>query len=74
MYRLLFPPNLIPDNHPAMLHPYQSNRLELLADVMLSVKNKHPLPNPLATEHIVVQSQGMRRHIHQFWARHLGVD
>lgn len=74
MYRLLFPPNLIPDNHPAMLHLYQSNRLELLADMMLSVKNKHPLPNPLATEHIVVQSQGMRRHIHQFWARHLGVD
>ena len=56
-----------------MLHLYQSNRLESLADMMLSVQNEHPLPNPLATEHIVVQSQGMRRYIHQFWARHLGI-
>ena len=69
-----FPTQPIPDNHLAMLHLYQSNRLESLADMMLSVQNEHPLPNPLATEHIVVQSQGMRRHIHQFWARHLGVD
>ena len=74
MCRLLFPPTPIPDTPPAMLHPYQSNRLELLADVMLSVKNKHPLPNLLAAGHIVVQSQSMRRHIHQFWARHLGID
>ena len=37
------------------------------------IPDKH-LPNPLATEHLVVQSQGMRRHIHQFWARHLGID
>ena len=57
-----------------MLHLYQSNRLESLADMMLSVQNKRPLPNPLATEHIVVQSQGMHRYIHQFWARHLGID
>ena len=56
-----------------MLHLYQSNRLESLADMMLSVQNERPLPNPLATEHIVVQSQGMRRYIHQFWARHLGI-
>lgn len=56
-----------------MLHLYQSNRLESLADMMLSVQNEHLLPNPLATEHIVVQSQGMRRYIHQFWARHLGI-
>ena len=72
MCRLLFPPNPIPDT-PIMLHLYQSNRLESLADMMLSVQNEHPLPNPLATEHIVVQSQGMRRYIHQFWARHLGI-
>ena len=41
---------------PIMLHLYQSNRLESLADMMLSVQNERPLPNPLATEHIVVQS------------------
>lgn len=56
-----------------MLYLYQSNRLEDLAQMMLQVQRAEPLSHPLATEQIMVQSQGMRRYITQYWAQHTGI-
>lgn len=56
-----------------MLHLYQSNRLEQLAHMMLALQANQPLASPLHTEHIVVQSQGMRRYITQYLAQHQGI-
>ncbi|WP_027009674.1 exodeoxyribonuclease V subunit gamma [Conchiformibius kuhniae] len=56
-----------------MLHLYQSNRLEYLAELMAAVTANDPLHNPLAAEEIVVQSQGMRRYLEHFLARKHGV-
>ena len=55
-----------------MLHLYQSNRLEDLAELLWKIHESSPLSDPLQEEEILVQSQGMRRYIHQFWAR-LGI-
>lgn len=56
-----------------MLHLYQSNRLEYLADLMCQLQASQPLDNPFASEEIVVQSQGMRRFISQYLAEKQGI-
>lgn len=56
-----------------MLHLYQSNKLEYLADLMGKIQQVQPLSNPMAAEEIVVQSQGMRRFISQYLAKNQGV-
>ncbi|SSY70755.1 exodeoxyribonuclease V subunit gamma [Alysiella crassa] len=56
-----------------MLHLYQSNRLEDLADMLATLHQVAPLQSPLAPEQIVVQSQGMRRFINQFLAKKQGI-
>lgn len=56
-----------------MLHLYQSNRLEHLAEMMLTLQAAQPLTSPLASEEIVVQSQGMRRYITQYMAKKHGI-
>ncbi len=53
-----------------MLHLYQSNQLENLAQMMLNLHQSQPLSHPLQAEYILVQSQGMRRYINQYWAQH----
>lgn len=56
-----------------MLHLYQSNRLEHLAELMAALYTAQPLNNILAAEEIVVQSQGMRRYISRFLAQRHGI-
>lgn len=56
-----------------MLHLYQSNKLEYLADLMAKIQQVQPLNNPMAAEEIVVQSQGMRRFISQYLAENQGI-
>lgn len=56
-----------------MLHLYQSNKLEYLADLMAKIQQIQPLNNPMAAEEIVVQSQGMRRFISQYLAKNQGI-
>lgn len=56
-----------------MLHLYQSNRLEELAEMLATLHAVQPLTSPLAPEQIVVQSQGMRRFIKQFLAQKHGI-
>lgn len=57
-----------------MLHLYQSNRLEHLAETMTHIQAVQPLQSPFAPEQIVVQSQGMRRFINQFLAKKQGIS
>lgn len=56
-----------------MLYLYQSNRLETLAQMMMHVQQTSPLSSPMLPEQVVIQSQGMRRYIEQFLARHQGI-
>lgn len=56
-----------------MLHLYQSNRLEHLAALMVKLQQLNPLTNPLATQKIIIQSQGMRRYITQYLAKEQGI-
>lgn len=56
-----------------MLHLYQSNRLEYLAEMMAHIHAIQPLASPFVAEEIVVQSQGMRRFINQFLANQQGI-
>ncbi|MDK4688498.1 exodeoxyribonuclease V subunit gamma [Kingella negevensis] len=56
-----------------MLHLYQSNRLEDLAELLTQLHTTAPLSNPFASEQIIVQSQGMRRYISQYLAQHTGI-
>lgn len=56
-----------------MLHLYQSNKLEYLADLMVRLQSLTPLSKPMAAEEIVVQSQGMRRFISQYLAEKQGI-
>lgn len=56
-----------------MLFLYQSNRLETLAQMMMQVQQKTPLSSPFSPEHILIQSQGMRRYVEQFLAKNQGI-
>ncbi|MDO4696222.1 MAG: exodeoxyribonuclease V subunit gamma [Neisseria sp.] len=56
-----------------MLHLYQSNRLESLAGMLNAVHRLRPPAEPLASEHIMVQSQGMRRYLNRFLAEQNGI-
>ncbi len=56
-----------------MLHLYQSNRLEDIAQMLARIQQIAPLESPFAAEEIVVQSQGMRRYISQYLARETGI-
>lgn len=56
-----------------MLYLYQSNRLESLAGMLDAVHRLRPPAEPLAAEHIMVQSQGMRRYLNRFLARQNGI-
>ncbi|ULJ60738.1 exodeoxyribonuclease V subunit gamma [Wielerella bovis] len=56
-----------------MLYLYQSNRLENLAQMLATLHTSAPIANPFAPEHIIVQSQGMRRFISQYLAQHTGI-
>ncbi|MBR6877140.1 MAG: exodeoxyribonuclease V subunit gamma, partial [Neisseriaceae bacterium] len=56
-----------------MLYLYQSNRLETLAQMMMQVQQTSPLSSPMLPEQVVIQSQGMRRYIEQFLAKHQGI-
>ena len=56
-----------------MLHLYQSNRLEDIAQMLARIQQVAPLENPFAAEEIVIQSQGMRRYISQYLARETGI-
>lgn len=56
-----------------MLHLYQSNRLEDLAQMMAKLHAIEPVSSPLIPEQIVIQSQGMRRFINQYLAREQGI-
>ena len=56
-----------------MLHLYQSNRLEDIAQMLAHIQQIAPLESPFAAEEIVVQSQGMRRYISQYLARETGI-
>ena len=74
------PPD-IPLRHPlpatetgtAMLHLYQSNRLEDLAELLWKIQESSPLSDPLQEEEILVQSQGMRRFIEHALAKSGGI-
>jgi exodeoxyribonuclease V gamma subunit len=55
-----------------MLHLYQSDRLEYLAE-LLATENQSPL-SPFEAETIIVQSQGMGRWISLRLAEHLGIS
>ena len=56
-----------------MLHLYQSNRLEDLAELLWKIQESSPLSNPLQEEEILVQSQGMRRFIEHSLAKSGGI-
>ncbi|WP_107687548.1 exodeoxyribonuclease V subunit gamma [Neisseria wadsworthii] len=56
-----------------MLYLYQSNRLEDLAELLQAVKTRQPLRHLLASEEIIVQSQGMRRFLSRHLARETGI-
>ena len=56
-----------------MLHLYQSNRLEDIAQMLARIQQVAPLENPFAAEEIIIQSQGMRRYISQYLARETGI-
>ena len=56
-----------------MLHLYQSNRLEDLAELLWKIQESSPLSNPLQEEEILVQSQGMRRFIEHALAKSGGI-
>ena len=56
-----------------MLHLYQSNRLEDLAELLWKIQESSPLSDPLQEEEILVQSQGMRRFIEHALAKSGGI-
>lgn len=56
-----------------MLYLYQSNRLEHLAHMLATLHTAAPLTDWFTPEHIIVQSQGMRRFISQFLAQQTGI-
>ena len=56
-----------------MLNLYQSNRLEDLAAMMHKVQQSRPLPQALAAEEVMVQSQGMRRFVARYLAQQDGI-
>jgi len=56
-----------------MLHLYQSNRLEDLAELLWKIQESSPLSDPLQEEEILVQSQGMRRFIEHSLAKSGGI-
>lgn len=56
-----------------MLYLYQSNRLEDLADMLHTLYRAAPPAEPLAAEHVIVQSQGMRRYLNRFLAEADGI-
>ncbi|MDA8092802.1 MAG: exodeoxyribonuclease V subunit gamma [Betaproteobacteria bacterium] len=55
-----------------MLHLYQSNRIEILGELLTAVITE-PLESVLAPEGIVVQNEGMGRWITLFVAKRLGI-
>ncbi|MDA8383976.1 MAG: exodeoxyribonuclease V subunit gamma [Betaproteobacteria bacterium] len=55
-----------------MLHLYQSNRIEILGELLAAVLAE-PLDAVLAPENIVVQNEGMGRWISLFVAKRLGI-
>lgn len=57
----------------AMLHLYESNRLEALAIVLANTLNDPPLADPFRPETVIVQSQGMGRWLTLELARHTGI-
>lgn len=57
-----------------MLHLYQSNRLEHLAALMVKIQSVNPPKNPIATQKIIINSQGMRRYISQYLAKEQGIS
>jgi exodeoxyribonuclease V gamma subunit len=62
----------VPSSHRSGLILHTSNRLECLADQLASVLAR-PLPTPLTSEIIVVQSNGMRRWLAQQIAQRHGI-
>ena len=56
-----------------MLHRIYSNRVETLADYLAELY-RQPLPDPLAAETIIVQSNGMARWLAMQLASRLGVS
>ena len=55
------------------LHIYTSNRMEILAEQLAQIV-RTPLPSPLASEIIVVQSRGMERWIAMQLAQFNGIS
>ncbi len=56
-----------------MLHLYQSNRLEFLAETAVALMQTSPPQSPFAPEEIIVQSQGMRRYLNHYLAERSGI-
>ncbi|UCD89658.1 MAG: exodeoxyribonuclease V subunit gamma [Desulfobacterales bacterium] len=54
------------------LNIYTSNRMEVLAEILARIV-KEPLPSPLLSEVVVVQSRGMARWVSMELARHNGI-
>ncbi len=57
----------------AMLHLYQSNRLETLGTLLATVQQAAPLSDPFAAETVLVQSRGMGRWITLDLAKKAGI-
>ncbi|MGL6071965.1 exodeoxyribonuclease V subunit gamma, partial [Craterilacuibacter sp.] len=57
----------------AMLHLYQSNRLETLGTLLATVQQAAPLSDPFAAETVLVQSRGMGRWITLALAKSTGM-
>ncbi len=56
-----------------MLHLYQSNRLEFLAETAVALMQTSPPASAFAPEEIIVQSQGMRRYLNHYLAERSGI-
>ncbi|MBH5328195.1 exodeoxyribonuclease V subunit gamma [Eikenella sp. S3360] len=56
-----------------MLHLYQSNRLEFLAETAVALMQASPPASAFAPEEIIVQSQGMRRYLNHYLAERSGI-
>lgn len=56
-----------------MIHLYQSNRLESLAEMMATIRRLKPLQSWLDEEEIIVQSKGMRRYLMRYLAQKDGI-
>lgn len=55
-----------------MLHVHRSNRADALAAALADALNRSPLPDPMATEQVAVQSRGMERWLSHQLAERLG--